>query len=1128
MRLKRLELFGFKSFYERTVIHFGSGITAIVGPNGSGKSNIADAILWVMGEQRPRSLRADRMEDVLFGGTKERKPLSMGEVSLILGEEESDAEETTLTRRLYRDGESEYLINRSQVRLKDMRDFLIDSGIGYHAHNILQQGKVEGLLTAEPEQRRELVDEIAGVAKWRVRTHEAQLKLANVEQRLAHAREGLSELGRRLTTLKRQAEKASRQSTLFQEQKRLDTALGALEYQEALQQKGLLTSQREGLLSESSAISARLSESEARAEQVQGDLLALQQETRPLREEVARLAREIGGAEALLKGLNERKGQLEEERRRAEEEGRAAAAESERFKTDLDRISAEIGATSSPSTPTEQLRENLLAAEQELAETRESLVDTAQRIASLKGTMTAMSREREEAAKRLTKKREEYQQAARDKLLAENRFSLARRKAELAAEEERRSAEAKEGVTLRRAEREASQKELQERILELRREEVELAGRLAVLKGQEELPPVERMIGRLAELLVIPQRIEKAVEAALAHRLAAPVVDGPPALLVEALKGPQPVRAIVIPKVPRAREISVLQRPGVLGRLSDLVSADPSSPQLPLLVSDCILVDGLEEALDLWAEGGSATLVTLAGEVIEPTGTIIAGPISGLLERRRAIVDLEGSLSRMSAAAREMETELRRIEAEILQLSSEEAERQEEIRRAQQAKLAAEAEANEAQGTSKRASYLYHTVRTEIEEVESHAASIEESEREREGDLSQLDQERTAHGSRLSALIAQTERLREEVDRSAREGAARDVLNFLSRDLALAEARREERETLASQYAEKITEAEEERRACEGKLTALIRSQEEAARKSRDAFEREAALAEKKRAAEKEIGQLHQESKATEAEIGRLNLSILTHSTRADQIAARLSEKYGADPAAIESEEAAREVTDVEGARARLTELTAAIEGLGPINQEAMAEHDQLRPEYEERLRAEADLIAARDDLVKIIQRYNREARGRFLETFATLNVKFAEVFAGFFGGGHAELILLDPDHPLESGVDLSVNPPGKQVKSAALSGGEKGLASISLLFAVFLLHPAPFCILDEVDAPLDEANIDRFARFIKTLAESIQFVMITHNKRTMEVADALYGISMEELGISRVISVRFAETSAP
>ncbi len=1125
MRLKRLDLFGFKSFYERTVIHFGPGIIAIVGPNGKGKSNISDAILWVMGEQRPKSLRAERMEDVIFGGTEKRKPLSMAEVSLVLGEEGSDADETTLTRRLYRDGESEYLINRSQVRLKDLRDFLIDSGIGYHAHNILQQGKMDGFLTAEPEQRRELVDEIAGVAKWRVRTHEAQLKLTNVEQRLAHAREGLSELGRRLTTLKRQAEKASRQASLFQEQKRLDTALGALEYREAIRQKALLTSQKETLLSESSAIAAQLSESEARGETIQGEILALQQETRPLREEASRIEREFGEAEGTLKGLNEREGQLEEEQRRAEEEGRAATAEFERIRTELDRIS-EIGAPSS-ALPPEELRTSLLAAEQESAEARESLVEIAQKIASLRGTMAATSREREDAARRLAKKREEYQQAAREKLLAENRFLLARRKAELAAEEERRSAEARGMVAIRKGECEASRKGLLERILELRREEVELAGRLAVLKGQEEFPPIQQMIGRLAELLVIPQRIEKAVEAVLAHRLAAPVVDGPPPLLIEALKG-QAVRAIAIPKIPRPTEISIPRRPGVLGRLSDLVGADPSSPQLPLLLSACILVDGLEEALALWAEGVTGTLVTLAGEVIEPSGMVAAGPVSGLLERRRAILDLEGSLARISVNAKEMETDLRRVEAEILQLSAEEARRQEEIRGAQQAKFSAEAEANEAQRISKRAADLYETVRSEIEEIESQAASIEQSEQEGGSGLAQIDSERVAQESRLSALISKTERLRRDVDRSRREESTRDVLKILSRDLKSAEARREERAALACQYGEKITEAVEGRRACEVRLAALIEAREEAAQRSRDLFEQEDALAEKKRGTERELNQFHQQSKAAESRISNLSLEIFQHSTHADQIAARLSERYGVDPAALDSAEFAQEIADLSGARARLAELTAAIEGLGPINQEAMVEHEQLHPEYEERLRAEADLIAARDDLVKIIQRYNREARGRFLETFTALNAKFAEVFAGLFSGGHAELILLDPDHPLESGVDLSVNPPGKQVKPAALSGGEKGLVSIAFLFAIFLLHPAPFCVLDEVDAPLDEANIDGFTRFIKTLAETIQFVIITHNKRTMESAEALYGISMEEEGISQVISVRFAETSSP
>jgi chromosome segregation protein len=1184
MRLKRLEMVGFKSFAQKTVIEITPGVTAVVGPNGCGKSNIVDALRWAMGEQSARHLRGHHMEDVVFNGSDTLPATGMAEVSIIFDNEDgrapaeySNFSEIMVTRRLFRSGESEYAINKISCRLKDIVDLFLGTGVGSKAYSIVEQGKVDELVNSKPEERRGLIEEAAGTSKYKSRRIVAENKLDRTQQNLLRVSDIVREIERQIRAMELQAKKAERYRALKSELKQKELGFAVLErdaFKQEIAQHDAQLANVENRLAENLAL---LHRKEAENEAVRLSLLEADREIGLQQETVYQRRMDIQNDEQKCEFFNKELAQLEQ----SETEARAALLQlDEKTKTLAQEIDELNKAKESfiqlslfeetflhdKESELEKLQAQIRALEDAVEREKEALIDAANQIAYLKNEALAKDRQRSEINSELARSTAELNDTRTSLTACDMKRTESGQALGNCAEETRqRALEAAhvaaslQGLSRARQEQEKKIAALKEQIQENRSrlesledlqknyEGYQEGVRAIMLKKQQEVAP-NGIYGLVADVIEAPQAYEKALTAVLGDRLQYVIVkghqDGVEA--IEYLKNQASGRGSFIPRElsRRLHKELPLGEMEVIAPLMNVISVkDGYRDVAEYLLSDVVVVRDLQAGLALWNRNGYySTLVTPDGEVIDPMGIVTGGsgaPLEGsVLTQRRRIRELETVLA-------EFESELPREERESAQLKQEleQAETKRNLLNAEIHRLALERvrfeheqrAANQelerltqsVQALTQEQSDLtttLHTIDEEMQRCSSETQTRTEEKLERERALGQKQTEyaqlRRAVEAAESAVTQS--RVRNAALGEKRENTNTNLANRLklqeetAQQIATCQARRADIQQRRREIEQSLARTEEALVSSRGELQKLEERLQADRQKYRAVSMQLAEIGET-------IKELRPAGEACQQEKSSIQLSLTEKRLGLQHLAANLREKYDIelDTLPVDSFENAASkaqlVTEIDELRGRL-------ERMGEVNLAAIGEYEELTARFKFMSQQKEDLEKSIADLQQTIVKLNRVCRLRFKESFEAINEKFEVIFPRLFRGGKAKLLLTDENDYLETGVDIVVQPPGKKLQSITLlSGGEKALTAVSLLFAIFLTKPSPFCFLDEVDAPLDDANIDRFTELIRELSEHSQFVLVTHNKKSMQAAEVLYGITMAEPGVSKVVSVRMS-----
>ncbi len=1181
MKLKSLEMVGFKSFVDRLHLTFPEGITTIVGPNGCGKSNIVDAVLWVLGERSAKHLRGKLMEDVIFNGAEGRKPLGMAEVSLTFSNEDGSApkeyeqySEITVTRRLYRSGESEYLINKIPCRLRDITDLFLDTGIGVNGYSIVEQGRVEHLINANPQERRFLIEEAAGIAKYKERKRLALMKMEATQQNLLRVQDIISEVKRQIVSLERQVKRAEEYKAIRKEVREIEIRFALNEYAELSEKweasKGYLKALREREIE----ISTQISKKEASIDEIklkvveEGERLrALQQEVFDLSRKIQRMENEIEFLRREEGEIQKREGQLSEEVRRSLNLWRETRRERRGMETLLEQLEEECRETEDILNEWETLFNDFRTTYQELVEELETekgkLIDSLTQLTSLRNRLTHLEERSEDLQKRIRSNLKESEEVGGKLNQAEESLSDKNRAKELTLsilsvyQEEKVRLEGEiEGLkelflqsqkerslleeTLRKdRSRYLSLKELQDNY-----EGYEKGVRSLLLKKKEEEEKWKGVLGVVADILDANPKYEIPLEAVLGTRLQYLIVEGEKEGIegLNFLKRESLGRANFIPKgVKGKKRESPSPRdekfpPPLLGFVN---VKEEFSSLADFLLGDVGLVETLEEAL-YWIkkEEGLDILVTLEGDVVERSGVISGGSRDqglGLLERRRRIKELEERLKEEEQFYQRALEEEESLQNRIAEKERELEERKKEI---QAKEIELFHQDRDLEGLNKEISQIHQRLEVilfekrqleeENEELEIERKKVSLQIEEKEGEKQRREEQVQLFKRKVEEVGGGTEELGGNIIEKKiflasleekRKGLERQIETLSENQMALKEQISKE---LAS-----IRQFRKEAISIYGKIQQVDKELEECLKINRLKEERLTELKETVESLSNELKESEASSKYLHRELEDLRQKIHEEEIRASEYQMKIQhlqdsvrERYGTN-LSPSLNQADGEFPREELAR-RLAELKTALEGFGEVNLMAIEEYQELKQRHDFLTEQQMDLQKALETLRKAIARINRTTTKRFLETFQLVNEKFKEVFHRLFKGGQASLVLLDENDPSTTGVDIIAQPPGKKLQNIdLLSGGEKALVATALLFGLFMIKPTPFCLLDEVDAPLDDANISRFIELIKGFSKTSQFIMITHNKNTMEAAQTLYGITMETPGVSKVVSVR-------
>jgi chromosome segregation protein len=1221
MYLKSLDMLGFKSFAEAK-IEFPQGVTAIVGPNGSGKSNVVDAILWVLGEQSTKTLRSEKMEDVIFNGTELRKPLGMAEVSLVIGgldhssvkwegagglpSQLTEFQELMITRRLYRNGDSEYLINKTACRLKDIRSLLLDTRAGSRGHTIIAQGQIDQILNASPQDRRELIEETAGIVRYKKQKAEALRKLDATQQNLLRVRDIIAEVKKQLNSLERQARQARTYQTLQQEARGVEIELLTREYRSLRRALAEADSEASTLDQEEAGKSADQARLAADLEQTRLKALAMGEAMGEIRNALSSV--EQRQAHALTAAEVERnRSQLFEQQQvqesaeldglvRAQEELTAAVAAAD---TALASMEEEMNAREQALRALDQEMERLLRqraaaveeeergrrdilqlavlvanTEQGLAQLTSKLQDLLSRGERLSSEQQEVSAQRAEAVVRHEALREEY--GAADRLVGE--LQAQSRSVQEEASRVAADSQSLDQLILRRSEELAGVDSRLEALEGVVREEMGY-GRGGSDDGTA-LKSCEGVRDAVAEWLTIPPGLDRAVEAVLGERVRGWFVDGPAVghKVLGFLQEQSLGRGTFIPQHPRwGRSHTEVWWPvladqaGVVGRAVDMVQTDAER----VAARDClfdrvVIVETLNDALRLWErhtwtapEG--PILVTLAGEVLDAAGLLTGGQIQGsqgLLERRREVLDLEARRQSLTEALEQDKQRREALHVQAQTLTQQGKQLAESLRAAEMQNLSLRKDEEKLQQLLADLDGRLTGIAAEIERGQLEGRNLEVEAQSLQGQLQQWIAEQQGQEASMTRV---RERL-EQIDQDVRALQERVTEARLSAEGL--RAKREHEQADRARMTQQVQETAQRREALRGHLAglgeAIEHSRAEQVRQETLCADLGAEAARVKAelvAAQERQAQELSASQELEARLDELRRSVSALRDARMAVEVRRAElrthlgsvegtlvgTYQLDPGALMAPDGAAPSLPLEQEssppavaderpdaelKEQLQKLRERLDRMGPINLAAISEHQELDQRYTFLTAQEQDLSNSIASLKEIIQRINRTTKEMFAATFSELQQKFTEVFGQFFPGGRAELQLVDEpvgegESPAgqEPGVEIVAQPPGKRLKSITmLSGGEKTLTAMALLFASFLIRPTPFCLLDEIDAPLDEENIGRFTGVLRDLSQNAQFLVITHNKRTMAIADSLFGVTMEEPGVSKLVSVRLAD----
>lgn len=1184
MYLKNLELEGFKSFVDPTNLEFRNGFTAIVGPNGCGKSNVSDAIRWVIGEQRSKTLRSTRITDLIFNGSSSRKPVNRAEISLTLSNVPAGiriagvpnvVEDVKVTRCYHRSGESEFYINQVPCRLKDITDFLMDAGISPKVLTIIEQGHIQDIIISKPEERRVLIEEAAGILKFKQRKNEAIRKLDSSRQNLERVADIVQELARQVESLKRQAAKAERYKNYKAEVKELSMKLFSVKVRRYQSQLETIEAELEAKTEKKTEWNARLSTFENQVAQLNVEIeesLSLLNESR---ENIHQLKSRLGSSEQNIVFKKEQKSEAEVDIESAAGEishmtgeisglTNQIANERQNLSNTLQEINEQEVVLDQSKAENEEKRNALQEIQGQVLNGERTVRELFQQTAQSKNQMTAIETRIQgvetSQEKLVTEKQEVHRQTQENQSgLEQGEVEYQQKTEELVRLKEQQ--EALQQETTSYSQQLQSEIEDHSSKKEGYFHEASLLGSLEKLRNQfegfhdgvkslmnnqngERIPGLREV---LVDVLQTPAEYEVAIETALGEKLQSVIVNSYSDSMeaIGYLKNHSSGRGLFAPLNPKSTPSAPLYMngtPGIVGKALNFIECQEEyRPVIELLLKSVVIVQDMDVALHLHQEPEfQGTVVTLNGEMIDANGFVTGGSLenesSSLLARNREIESLSHSVSRVKA---ELDTSQENIEGKKQNLTQLESNLKQLNQQAHACEIA----------TNNKLRDLEQS-RQAVERLESKSSSVDREisalnlEREeltvKKSSLSQQLESAEQKGNEEEALLnGSREKL--EQSRSSLEEISSEIsrLKVLiasligRRENTLTEIKRlelqqqnlkqriERREADRISNQNKISEIETEISTLEDTVLKLSREKDQ--------------LTETAVLAEESLRKKEEDEKEMERDAKELSRRIQEITETLSQIEIKRSENrlqiVHLEERAYEDFNATREELqlaydesiDENEADERVKELKGKVAKLGEVNLAALSDFEKTNERYTFLKRQQDDLAESIELLHSTIEKINHTTKQRFLDTFALVNENFKEIFARLFQGGKASLTLVDETNPLDSGIEITANPFGKSLQSLALmSGGEKSMTAIALMFAVFKVRPSPFCLLDEVDAPLDEANVVRFQEMLKEMAVNTQFIIITHNQKTMSFANALYGITMEEQGVSKAVSVHF------
>ena len=1199
MRLDRVDIVGFKSFGERMELSFHEGVTAIVGPNGCGKSNISDAIGWALGEQSAKSLRGQRMEDLIFNGSESRPPVGFAEVNLCLsninGNGSSGVREAVVTRRLYRSGDSEYLLDGSPCRLRDIVELFMNTGMGNKAYSIIEQGKIGLILSSKPSDRRAMIEEAAGITKYKVRRRSAEVKLQAAQQNLLRVNDIVYEVGRQMNSLKRQAGKARRYKRLRASMSQLEQIAAVWKSREFERKLGHLRQELKTVADEELRRSTSLATAENYLERLRLEQAEQESSVEDTREKlhrleiaIERLDSQIALDRQQLKDVDSRQSQLEQELEDLETRLDPAARQLELRRNDGKAAADNLTELEANATHTQEKLSRATASlaeiEQEIEEGRAEFVHRISKIATLNNFLQGVLANVEKVSSEALKLQEEMRE------LSTERQRLEGEKQELAKErEERRATAATLASERATTEREVTDlrrdlAQVDQEVVRGREETSSLSGRLALLEelvmsrahfgagarrlltagpDLHDMPDMNvRLGGVLADSVEVDPKFERAVESFCGESLQRILVEneedalaarrwlekedaGRCDFLIESL-----MSLTSTTKTSRIRKafenLRLKEVDGVVGLLSDAVHwTNGKSDLLRRALPDAIVVDKVEAALRAFRFESGVPYVSLArGEVLTPPGVLQAGPggpSEGLLSSRREIRELQQKLSQNATELGRQEARKEEIQKELGAREDRLASVSEEQHSLEKVLVGLDHRARQLEEEWTRVERKTEVLSSELARADSEKSNLGDKRVEMEGSLGSEEEAKNRIESRLeearSSLVERRTEVEQVQSQAAEEAttvaalrervqAVRVDVERLQEGVSELGARMESGRNEQLGLGERLSKVKGELANAETELAQslaqrdLLRESftglEEAAGRLRDRIESTAGALKLRR---KELEEIREKRSAEEIAL-----------TREESEMSHLRQSFR-ESHEITLEDAAQLLSpgdlskDDEGLAEELSELKRKLDSIGPVNPMADEEYLELETRNEFLISQRKDLLDSIASTEKAIQRIDSTSRQKFLEALEGINHHFGGTFKQLFGGGHAGLRLIDENDVLESGIDIIAQPPGKKLQNVLLlSGGEKAMTAIAIMFAIFRYKPSPFCLLDEVDAPLDEANVGRFLSMLAELRKTTQFIVITHNLRTMEHADQMYGVTMEEPGISKLVSVKLEE----
>ena len=1223
MHLHSLELFGFKSFADKTTFNFHEGITAIVGPNGCGKSNVLDAVRWVLGEQSAKSLRGDEMADVIFNGTDTRKPVGFAEVSLTLSDCAADLavdwHDVRVTRRVYRDGNSEYLLNKTPCRLRDIQNLFADTGVGRAAYSMMEQGRIDMVLSSRPEDRRAVFEEAAGITKYKTQKREALRKLEATEANLLRIGDVIKEVKRQIGSLQRQAGKARRYQALHTDLRVLDTQHSRKQLDSLEAELARCHAEIARLSKSEEASRVKIDTSENELAELRAVLDKIDNQIADGRTELQRLQSEIGTHQNRIQFNRQHAEELTELIERSRKDIAAAEAKRAQHGKEIDQANALIERTSQLLQAKEgelakltdliaKLRSERSVHESKLEALRLSGSKNEKRIAELEDEISglAIRRDATEENRRDLDEAISDARATRDKVRKElttahaatetgrKNLDLLKMKSQASEETLRQQQQllASTEKSLAEIERALTEKESRLEILRQLNEEGEglAQGSQAVLKGLDDPLRIQpALAGALVSSLDVDPEYIAAIEAALGRNLQAIVlkdVELVPEIIAALKQKKLGQTALVLPSLSNSSpKAQTTLAQNALAWASEKVKApDSLAPLVARLLHNVAIFRDLETALSFKKHGNDFAAATLAGEFISADGIVFGGSrdasADSLLERRarmsvlsaeyaevcgrrdallqkrgeanailaKSTNDFQETRRQYESADREqstcdnrilfLERELRESEQKVDELRSEQTTLTQQIQTADERI----AELEEKLGSERGALEAQQNQQLEVRAAQEKAAQSEDEAVEQ---VNELRLALATERQRYENLVAQRQPMTAREVELAETIAARqaEITNFERRLHVQSDESKSAEAAIEKQSAECAE--------LEANVSALT---DQRAEHSSAMNDMESNL----RAIRKSLNELHdlrskQQVRETQLQMQIDNLA--EHVSRRYQLNLRefvpdqtafekvlrvqLKRRQGGSSApSLDAnnggEAASNETSRSESAipldfdlakvdvQKLITELTRQLDNMGPVNLDAVHEYDELEERYRFLENQNNDLTASRRELLDVIAQINSTTKKLFAETFTQVRVNFREMFAELFGGGRADLSLVDENDPLNCGIEISAKPPGKQLQSVSLlSGGERAMTAVALLFAIYMVRPSPFCILDEVDAPLDEGNINCFTRMLDRFVKQSQFIIMTHNKRTIAKADVLYGVTMEERGVSRLVGMK-------